>query len=80
MKENRLLIAAIIFLIAVVAEFWLAFTGNNPVTRIFDGIVFSVGMFLALRGWKKQRENNDDRSTNYEFDKMNREIENGEIE
>ena len=59
MKENRLLIAAIIFLIAVVAEFWLAFTGNNPVTRIFDGIVFSVGMFLALRGWKKQRENND---------------------
>ncbi|MDE7132829.1 MAG: hypothetical protein K2O65_13695 [Lachnospiraceae bacterium] len=59
MKENRLLIAAIIFLIAVVAEFWLAFTGNAPVTRIFDGIVFSVGMFLALRGWKKQRENND---------------------
>ena len=59
MKENRLLIAAILFLIAVVAEFWLAFIGNNPVTRIFDGIVFAVGMFLALRGWKKQRENND---------------------
>ncbi len=59
MKENRLLIAAILFLIAVVAEFWLAYTGNNPVTRIFDGIFFSIGMFLALRGWKKQRENND---------------------
>ena len=59
MKENRLLIAAILFLIAVVAGFWLAFTGNNPVTRIFDGIVFVVCMFLALRGWKKQRENND---------------------
>ena len=59
MKENRLLIAAILFSIAVVAEFWLAFTGNDSVTRIFDGIVFSVGMFLALRGWKNQRENND---------------------
>ena len=59
MKENRLLIAAILFLIAVVAEFWLAFTGNDSVTRIFDGIVFAVGMFLALRGWKKQKENND---------------------
>ena len=59
MKANRLLIAAILFSIAVVAEFWLAFTGNDPVIRIFDGIVFSVGMFLALRGWKKQRENND---------------------
>ncbi|MBD5526195.1 MAG: hypothetical protein HDR04_17610 [Lachnospiraceae bacterium] len=59
MKANRLLIAAMIFLIAVVAEFWLAFIGNNSVIRILDGIFFSVGMFLALRGWKKQRENNN---------------------
>ena len=59
MKANRLLIAAMIFLIAVVAEFWLAFIGNNSVIRILDGIFFSVGMLLALRGWKKQRENNN---------------------
>ena len=58
-KINRLLMAAICLFAGAVANFCLAFIGNNFVIRILDGIFFSVGAFLALREWNKQKKNND---------------------
>ena len=56
MKRNRLVFAGICFFAAAAANFCLAFTGygGNFGNRIFGGIFFSVGLFLAWREWKKQ--------------------------
>lgn len=58
MKANRLLIAGICFFVAATVNFCLAFWGNsnNFGIRIFDGIFFSVGIFLAWKEWNKQKE------------------------
>lgn len=58
MKANRILIAAIWFLAAAVANFGLAFmgNGNNFGIRMLCGILFLVCLFLAWREWNKQRE------------------------
>ena len=56
-KENKFLILAIWFCIVAVVQFSLAFWGEdqNFIIRMLGGILFSAGVFLAWREWKKQK-------------------------
>ena len=58
MKANRSLIAGICLLAAAIVNFCLAFKGNGNdfAIRIFDGIFFSVGVFLTWKEWKKRKQ------------------------